>query len=320
MGRKLQTPNVQPSGVEGFDKVLEILSDEDISLVKPVAIVATVDWLTLTAKTTQAKTELFKASTEVLADVRKNGGNVKNWSFKGYNGYNAEGFRWGTRSDSDIAMLSGQDAEELWKVFLPIAENVTRVDLAVTVETSNPIPGLLEYYYEWDQETHRRSLSTHRLTATLIKNNKGGQTLYVGARCSNQLGRVYDKAAEQQMPEFIGRLWRYEVEFKRERARAVATRLVDHNHLHNQIKENIRSTVFLWFDARDVPPIFHHTGQEFSLEIEAKVQSDEISLNWLSSQVKPTVQRLLKKGKATEVYESLGIYLDSKCDSMVNWD
>src|SRR3989304_1550616 len=53
------------------------------------------------------------------------------WSFKGYAGYMVAGLRWGTRLDSDIAMLSGADAHQNWYVTGEGATNCRRIDLAV---------------------------------------------------------------------------------------------------------------------------------------------------------------------------------------------
>jgi hypothetical protein len=304
-------PTYVPTELEStIGTAIHALTTGDIRDVQVVAIVASVDWLTVTAKSEASRIDLYLAARDILDDVKEKRGTIKAWSFKGYTGYNAEGFRWGTRQDSDIAMVSGSDANETWRLLLPVATNVSRVDLAVTVETDKAIPHLLQYYYEWDDDQFKRSLKDKRYRATLMQNTRLGQTLYIGARASDQMGRVYDKAAEQGMTEHVGRLWRYEVEFKRKRALAVATRLLDELDLRPSIADTIRATVFRWFDGRDIPPIFPHQGQEMSLEVEAKVTSDEVTLRWLSSQVRPSVQRLLKQGKATALYDALGLMLD----------
>jgi len=283
--------------------------------IKTVAIVGTVDWLTVTAKSKEARRELYNLTMAHIADAAHTGMKSQNWKFKGYNGLKVDGYRWGTRADSDICMLSANDANELWSPLLKHAENVTRVDLAVTVETQKPIADLASLYYAWEEETYMLNLHPKkRIRCSLIQNNSQGQTLYVGSRVSDQMGRIYDKAAEQQMPEFIGRLWRYEVEFKRDRANAIAHSLCQAKSLDKSVGENIRSTVFLWFTARDFPPIFDSQGDELSLEIEARVTSDEISLKWLSSQVKPTVQRLIEAGKIDDVGEALEVKLAKVTD------
>jgi hypothetical protein len=279
--------------------------------IQPVAIAADVDWLTITVKSTDARRRLMESYSETVRDLKDSGERLGTWRFKGYQGVAIGGFRWGTRPDSDIVMLSGYEAALYWKTFLPLAENVTRVDLAVTVEIDRPCPDLLIYYYDWDQETEQRGLKHQtRWRVTFFQNNNGGQTLNVGARASDQMGRVYDKAAQQGMTDHLYKLWRYEVEFKQNRASKLAQSLNTQGISSAKLRDDIRKTVYLWFSGRDVPPIFSAKGDEFSLEVQAKVTSDEATLKWFSSQVAPSVRRLIEKGRLEEVKEALGIALD----------
>lgn len=282
-----------------------------------IVVDGSIDWLTCTCKSAKARTELYAQVTYILDQARDLGETIKPWPFKGYKGLKAFGVRWGTREDSDIAMLSGLDARQHWYTFASLAENVSRLDLAVTCELQYPFPNVSTLCYDWICENaHGLKLSTRRYSH--IRDLDGGQTLYVGSRASDQFGRLYDKARETQSDELYDRLWRYEVEFKGARAKAVNERLLDRATVPETAKAGnaelmlpacptpeILGTVYLWFDSRHVHPLFYRTSRHVATEIEARVTSDEASLLWLSRFVRPTVARLQRNGKEDQVFEAL---------------
>lgn len=262
-----------------------------------------VDWLTITANTQSRKKEVwkrferYKEALEMLSEV------PKEWYFRGYKGVQIGSVRWGTREDTDILVLSGLDAQALWGVFLPFSTNCSRVDLAVTVETKRCHPRLLQIYAE---EVHALHAYHEREYVLLNNADKLGKTLQVCKRISDEFGRVYDKGAQLHDPLRIHRLWRYEVEYKNDRARAMGL------HLKEQIgsqrlPSQIADTVYRWFDERNIPPIWNKGTNGIMLERQATVTSSSQSLHWLTTQVKPTVQKLLSKGYAEEVLTALGI-------------
>lgn len=262
-----------------------------------------VDWLTITANTQSRKKEVwnrferYKQALEMLSEV------PKEWYFRGYKGLQIGSIRWGTREDTDILVLSGLDAQALWSVFLPLSTNCSRVDLAVTVETKRCHPRLLQIYadelYALDSFKERQCV--------LLNNVDGlGKTLQVCKRISDEFGRVYDKGAQLQDPLRMHRLWRYEVEYKNERARAMGLALKQRIG-SKSVAADIADTVYRWFDERDIPPIWNKGTSGIMLERQATVTSSSQSLHWLTTQVKPTVQKLLAKGYTEEVLAALGI-------------
>src|SRR3989304_7698974 len=80
------------------------------------------------------------------------------WKWHGYAGVKIGQFRWGTRSDSDILILSGADAQAYWSMFAPLATNCTRIDLAVTARTTQCYPRLLQSYIDWLRENGSAAL------------------------------------------------------------------------------------------------------------------------------------------------------------------
>src|SRR3989304_1423417 len=243
---------------------------------------AGVDWLTVTVKDQENRAPLYYECARIKDRLISIGERYRPWSFKGYAGYMVAGLRWGTRLDSDIAMLSGADAHQNWYVTGEWATNCSRIDLAVTVELQSVFPSLLRLYNDCLQRVNGRGV---KYGGSVIYDSDGGCTLYVQRRSSHAFGRIYDKGIESGLENKPGQLWRNEVV-----AKAVA------------------STVYTWYLARNIPPVFSLVeNRALSLEVEARVVSDEVSLDWLTTQVRPTVARLSERGKLEQVKRALGL-------------
>lgn len=267
-----------------------------------------VDWVTATAKSGAARRRLGAELLSYKHELEGQGFESRPWRWKGYAGFLTAGVRWGTRDDSDIAMVSGQDAAMLWHAVLPAAENVSRVDLAVTVHLGEPYEGVAEVCYEWVHMPESQVAARHR-RYTIIQNTAGGETLYVGSRKSDQMGRLYDKGIEAGDGP-AGLIWRYEVEYKRGLAAMVAEKLVGWKGNREETNRAINNTVWTWFDSRAVPPIFDRNGSGWLIEHEARVTSAEKKLRWLSTQVAPSIAWLKRRGYTHEIYEALGLLLE----------
>jgi len=270
-------------------------------------LTAGVDWLTVTVKDWDKRDRMKGEIDRIFERERGRGLAGSRWSFKGYAGLRMNGTRWGTRFDSDICMLSGSDACINWPAFLAMSGNVTRLDLAVTVELCQPIANLAKICYDYILEERRAALSSNWRQYTYYENTNGGQTLYVGSRASDQYGRLYDKAAEQEMSDHIAKLWRYEIEFKTPRSQTVADGLWQRSKAGGGVAGSIARTVELWFEGRDIPVIFENAGDALATEVTATVQSNDTTLNWLSTQVRPALQRLRSQGLIVEALTALGI-------------
>lgn len=269
-----------------------------------------VDWLTVTT----AKESVGLQWTDRYMQYRDGlpGDNPhlvqKTWKTLGYEGVGVPGIRIGKSKDLGfIAVLSGQVSNELWKFFLPGARRVTRVDLAVTARFGIALPGLSKRYYEYVQEcTEARPAQKY----TLIENTKGGQTLYVGSRSSQQYGRVYDKGVEAKSAP-PGFCWRYEVEYKKPLAQEI-TRVL--KSVGQQESKAIVGTVHRWFASRSVPPMFRPEGDSIGTTVEAKVITDDRKVNWLRSQVAPTVAYLIARGRGHDALYALGLMTQEEFD------
>lgn len=284
----------------------------DVNGVELHGKVAEVDWLTVTVKD-QHKQGLLADEVNRLMAIRKDQGYTqKTWSFKGYNGWLCGGIRWGSRDDGSIVMLSGEEAELNWPVVLTWCDNCTRVDLAVTVTLLEPRKGIAKDAYDM-LTLDGTSKTKGPRKMSLVVNNQGGETFYIGSRASDQFGRLYDKGAESgdncDIP--IGLIWRYEVEFKQYRAKRIAAQLLEAAKETDDYHQQIGQTVYKWYLSRGVSPIFPAYNElPFSTQTYAKVTDDDVTLRWLSTSVAPSVKRLGENGKGQQVLEALGLMDD----------
>jgi DNA relaxase NicK len=265
---------------------------------------AAVDFLTITAVDTGVKTALCERALKTSAILEEFGEQRKSWHWRGYSGFRTGGMAYGERQDSAIAMLSGIDCQAFWSIFAPHSTNCTRVDLAVTIRLKKCSPRLLENYVKWAREEGSPAL--RRLTS-VTSGDGTGKTLYVGSRSSDQFGRVYDKGAQIKNPLEIHRLYRYEVEFKRDRAALVLGELIGSKQPEERARL-IGQTVFTWFDNRGIPPVFGKFGDgSIPLELSARITSASRKLTWLRKQVRPTVRWLLEATGERDVLWALGL-------------
>jgi DNA relaxase NicK len=277
---------------------------------------ADVDFLTVTVKDREARRVIFMDCKDYMLTLKNEGFVCRPWGMKGYKGWKCAGLRWGSRKDSDIVMLSGEQAKLNWDRMINETTNPTRIDLAMTITALEPRKDIAWSAYEEILQAQREE-KTRVKKATFFTNNAGGQTVYVGSRASDQMGRIYDKGREMsgKRNEVIpqGKIWRYEVEFKAYRARRVIKDLKSSGLWGDKLNDAIGSMVVHWFLSRAVSLPFElfYDDLHFSTELSATVTDDQKTLEWLSTQVSPSVKRLLESDKKEEVLVALGLELDT---------
>ena len=139
---------------------------------------AGVDWLTVTVKDQELRRIVFEFTSDALSRLKDQGYVQRPWSFRGYTGYSAAGFRWGDRHDSSIVMLSGQTAQLNWPVMLAWATNITRIDLAVTITLHEPVQRVARAAYDRIvTDGHRPCKSIQKYS--FIENNEGELISYL---------------------------------------------------------------------------------------------------------------------------------------------
>src|SRR5205085_10822933 len=282
----------------------------DDVLETPHAIVsAGVDWLTCTLKRERDDKHLWSVGERLLNEDEDRGNEVLLWKREGYEGWATSGVRIGKRQDTYCLSLSSDMARDHWREAYAESTNVSRLDLQTTVELIPSQPRIV-------RELHQQALS-HRTKngrppeRTLIQNTTRGDTLNIGRRASDVYMRAYDKGREQRTHE-AGRLLRYEVELKRERARHYA-RALSLDDRDDPLSISVVSGRFLAQGVR-VPSSIEE-GQWNCLFL--ATTSTERKLAWVRRCVAPTVQFLLARVDRDTLIQALGMSPDAKTPSQV---
>ena len=260
---------------------------------------ASCDWLTLTFREDYVRKYVREDAHELLEASRARGEDGTTWDWMGFSGWSCAGVSWGTRTDCDILRLSGGHAELLFSRFTYHPCNCSRLDIALTFHFAHQVKRVASTNYH---QLDIRVEPTAQRSNSLIVNTKGGETLYIGSRSSDQFGRVYDKGAEEGAND-IAQRWRFEVEFKSERALAV---------LHKLTATKDRSSMYIalvssFFKQRGVDFPTLTRDMDITVPLPVELKSDDRALSWLAKQVKPTIQRLMGRGREAEVYVVLGL-------------
>lgn len=265
-----------------------------------VPIESRVDWVTFTCSKEGTRLHFWNLGLELVKLAATNDLPIRRWKWKGYDGQHTQGVTLGRREDSDILQLSGPFADEHFDLAYSHADNVTRIDLAVTVKVEGLVSGVIgEHQAEvlaWKQEKPRV------LTVSSIYNEGSPGTLYLGQRVSDLFCRIYDKHLESGRQDYEGCL-RYEVEVKGAPAERAAAWL----YATGNRPSAIRDAVFKHCLRRGVTPRFGGLDGAVHLNTIRATSDADSRLTWLASSVRPVVERLLAADRAEQVFDALGL-------------
>lgn len=261
-----------------------------------------VDWLTVTSDRDQAGMFWYE---KFLSHCKKFGLTSTEWRNKWYSGLDSgDGLQWGYHPQNGYVFIAQGGVAQLYAPSMAInARRVTRMDVQVTILLDGTV------WPAYAHETYRKLLVSDFVKErkySLIENSQGGSTLYVGSRHSDQFGRIYDKGAQSGI-DVPGKVWRFEVEFKKPRADSVAERVVRRGPESGVLVTEIKSLVHQWFLMRGITPLFAPGQGAIVVEVARKQTSADKKLWWLRTQVRPTLKKLFQMGYNDEIFEALDI-------------
>lgn len=264
-----------------------------------VVVMASVDWLTATARSDVGKAQFEVIGKNIGAAQRSSGNALKPFGWQGYSGIQCGELTWGERHDSGILRISGPLAAVNWRAILPWATNVSRLDLEVTVRFSRFPSHLAQDGYssllaDYPEEAVRPNFN-------LRMESHGGETLYLGKGASDKYARLYNKAKESNDPAYRN-CWRYEIELKNRPAWTAI------QHLAASAEESPLIATYVWrhFADRHVAPTFPPAVGDGLLPVPRARSTDERRLVWLATQVRACVQDLLTRGHGPAIRQALG--------------
>jgi DNA relaxase NicK len=224
---------------------------------------------------------------------------MTDFNMRGYNGLHCGRVRWGLRVDGEILQISGDLAATEAQTAGKLADNCSRIDLAVTVKVDPVYPGL--ELAHWKEHLAAYNREGRKASATLVQSDDGGSTFYLGKRTSDVMLRVYDKAVESGEERYAG-CHRYELEIKGDRG----LRMLQDLTASPDPSGLCRDVVYSWAEGHGLCPIFDSATHVHLVPGLRRRSDTDTKLAWLSAAVRPTVDWLREFGHQAKVLHALG--------------
>lgn len=259
------------------------------------------DWLTGTARPGQRALFLRSCGDQWVTQRAAEGYVEKPFSWQGYSGRTVDGISSGGRDDGHLIRLSGECAARHFQVAHGLIDNISRLDLQVTLLDQNA-------ERDWAKEVIETANRDKRCQAgmtgtTYLKSYPKGSTGYIGHRASQRYYRVYDKNAESRGCYPPG-TWRWEIEWKQDRAIRVAEVLKRERYSPEAVRGILESS---FFDYGVVIPaeVIELDWRDAGIKEET---TDQRRLDWLRSSIRPMMDKLLSSYDRPTLLEALGLW------------
>lgn len=258
------------------------------------------DWLSVTVKPGQHQT-VVKGRVAAWIDQRvEQGYNRKAFQTPFYRGTRVDGIAWGERTDDSSVTLSGSMAQQHGPTLITWADTISRCDVQVTLRDPNITRNWASYVNSLaglDDRVKAGSLTTRLYTRT-----PDGTTAYIGDGASDRMMRVYDKYAESGHHYPVGS-WRWEVQYRHQRAAKVARRLLDDSCRPSACLGRVCDA---FHDLRIDVPALCLPARWNDAGITPRTDNER-RLAWLKTSVAPCVERLTELYGMDIVLDALGL-------------
>ena len=261
-------------------------------------LTAGVDWLSVSCSDEERPGALWRTVNALLCTEEPVPFERKHWHVRAFSGYQTESYALATDGEYVIAQLRGGQADRHWKSVLPFADNVSRIDLQVTVNATERRAGVAEEVYRRARAGANRG--GRPPSCSLVVNSDQGQTAYVGRRTSDFFLRVYDKGVQGETAP-PGCSWRWEVEVKGLPAWHLAKTIANERWAPELMAAYVRRQ----FQLRGVEPDWETSGSVSVAPLLREQKDDRRSLEWFRQAAPHTLARLVRHGFGAEVLEVL---------------
>jgi len=259
-----------------------------------------IDWLTCTARRPLLVEALLRYGEGSVDEERGAGAVEKPWRWQGYMGRSAGGSSVGFDGHTTCLRLSGPSARENSRGAIALADNVSRLDVQLTVVSVRCGADYAERLYRGFTSAKRGR--GRPIAHSLIQDDRGGSSVYFGRRISDQYGRIYNKSAEEKELTSTPR-WRYEIEYKRRAAVAAARSYA----AHPSQERWCLGEVYGWFDRRGATPPISPLVWPGGRGAARGAATEAAQLRWLKVGVRPVLLRLAERYGWLDVLAHLGV-------------
>jgi hypothetical protein len=265
--------------------------------VKPLS--AGIDWLTCSKAEVVPGEPFDDIAQGLLHQSLQEGESVRLGTWSGYAGLRTSSAFYGMCGRKAVAWFSGPHSASPTVKLIDASDNVSRLDLQLTIESTPPDKALGRINYRLAASYDGRPGC--KPIVTEIHDTRNGHTTTIGSRISDQYGRNYDKGVEAKVAE-AGTIWRYEVEYKR----AMADKLARQIALQDKVEDVAARTVWLWWLKRGVRPTPREPrGCLIDTRIPARSGPDY--LEWFEGKLSRSVRRAVDSHGLHAVLRALGL-------------
>lgn len=257
------------------------------------------DYLTVTGRRTEARRDLKDVGHSLIRELEADGHDRRPFQWKGYLGEACAWATWGEREDGTMLRISGPWSSEYFDTVYPMADNVSRIDLAVTARAVGDDGDLAGQAFR--SASAAASLRGKPLKVSYVCSNSGGSTVYLGSRLSDLFGRLYNKSAESGLAEY-SECWRWEIEVKGKSAKHYADNIASATNRPGLILASVGN----YFARRGVEPRFDAGNWRAIRPLPLEKSDDQRRLKWLQAQVAPVVHKMSGRVDRTTLLSTLG--------------
>lgn len=257
------------------------------------------DWLTCTSKWRGVGCPLEDYGKWLLTQECAADGQISAARRLGYVGHRTGSAFLGRRPDGVMVQISGPRCAPLADEAIRLSDNVSRIDLQVTVWTEGELPNLANWTYRRMTENRPKGPAAGALT--LITNWPDGGTLGINRRCSEAYGRLYDKSEEAHLGE-PRTVWRYELELKGTKARRLAKQLRE----HGTHPTHVNKLVHAFYTSKGVRPAFSPATSRCDYGPSIATPTRDV-LTWFRKSLSKTISAAIHAHGRDVVLDALGL-------------
>lgn len=258
---------------------------------------AGVDWITASAPRAREFEPLYERAQQLVIEEADAGNDMTPWKWEGYQGIKSGGASVGRRRDGVICQLRSDTAREHWQSIMPLAANVSRVDLQLTVELEEAHAELIRANYARLKKA--KKLRGRPIKSRFVDSPQEGSTLYLGRRVSDRFARMYDKGGEEKSGP-LGKRIRWEVEYKKKTALQTAIGLAQ-----SQSPDAVAaSTVSEHFRSRRIQCIAL-PSQGLEIPRAPSTTNDASRLAYIRVVIAPMLERMMRSYTRAELLDAL---------------
>jgi hypothetical protein len=262
-----------------------------------------IDWVSCTLDNREVDYHVWRGDViYALEQVAKQGYEVQKRRLLGYEGLSAGNCFVGENDRGTYCQFTGEKADWAYDYTIHPKTHYSRIDVQTTVKYR-------EYQANIGKAAYRDSIRGNELLPAgrkrkiwIIVGSDGGDTCYIGSASSEQRCRIYNKERQSEDISYT-RAWRYEVVFKNDLACSFARNLSGRADSQSQY---CLETCHNWLLARGVRLQGVLLQSTIALPLQRSLPTDvERKLEWLETQVKPTIKYLCELGFRDTLLASL---------------